>query len=44
VAFKEGEVLRLKVERFDISKYCGAFGNGSPEEFEQFEEEAHYFS
>lgn len=40
VDFKEGERLRLKVERFDISKFCGAFGEGSGEEFDQFEEEA----
>lgn len=40
VDFKEGERLRLKVERFDISKFCGVFGKGSGEEFDQFEEEA----
>lgn len=40
VDFKEGERLRLKVERFDISKFCGVFGEGSGNEFDQFEEEA----
>jgi predicted DNA-binding antitoxin AbrB/MazE fold protein len=40
VDFKEGEKLRLKVERFDISKFYGVFGEGSGEEFDQFEEEA----
>jgi len=40
VAFKEGERLRLKIERFDITKFLGAFGKGSSEEFEKFEEEA----
>ena len=40
VDFKEGEWLRLKVERFDIAKFCSAFGEGSGEEFERFEEEA----
>ncbi|VVB64003.1 Putative antitoxin VapB21 [uncultured archaeon] len=40
VDFKEGERLRLKVERFDIAKFCGAFGEGSGEELERFEEEA----
>ena len=40
VDFKEGERLRLKVERFDIAKFCGAFGEGSEEEFEKFGEEA----
>lgn len=40
VDFKEGERLRLKVEKFDITKFCGAFGNGSVEEFDRFEEEA----
>jgi len=38
--FKEGEKLRLRVDKFDISKYCGAFGKGSIEEFKKFEEEA----
>jgi predicted DNA-binding antitoxin AbrB/MazE fold protein len=40
VDFKEGERLRLRVERFDISKFCGVFGEGSGEEFDRFEEEA----
>jgi predicted DNA-binding antitoxin AbrB/MazE fold protein len=40
VDFKEGEKLRLKVERFDISKFCGVFGEGYGEEFDQLEEEA----
>ena len=40
VDFKEGERLRLKVERFDIAKFCGAFGEGSGEEFDRLEEEA----
>jgi predicted DNA-binding antitoxin AbrB/MazE fold protein len=40
VDFKEGERLRLKVERFDIAKFCSAFGEGSREEFKRFEEEA----
>lgn len=40
VDFKEGERLRLRVEKFDISKYYGILGKGSVEEFERFEEEA----
>ncbi|VVB64773.1 Putative antitoxin VapB21 [uncultured archaeon] len=40
VEFKEGEKLKLKVEKFDISKYYGVFGKGSMKEFEEFEEEA----
>ncbi|HSD56660.1 MAG TPA: antitoxin family protein [Methanotrichaceae archaeon] len=40
VEFKEGERLRIRVEKFDISKYYGILGKGSAEEFEKFEEEA----
>jgi predicted DNA-binding antitoxin AbrB/MazE fold protein len=40
VDFKEGERLKLTVKKFDISKFIGAFGKGSMEEFEAFEEEA----
>jgi predicted DNA-binding antitoxin AbrB/MazE fold protein len=40
VDLKEGTKLRLRVEKFDISKFCGAFGEGSMEEYETFEEEA----
>lgn len=40
VDFREGEVLLLRVEKFDISKFYGAFGEGSMDEFETFEEEA----
>jgi predicted DNA-binding antitoxin AbrB/MazE fold protein len=40
VDFREGERLKLRVEKFDISKFCGAFGKGSLEELETFEEEA----
>jgi predicted DNA-binding antitoxin AbrB/MazE fold protein len=40
VDMKEGTKLRLRVEKFDISKFCGAFGEGSMEEYETFEEEA----
>ena len=40
VDFREGEKLKLTVKKFDISKFCGAFGEGSMEEFETFEEEA----
>jgi hypothetical protein len=32
--------LLLRVEKFDISKFYGAFGEGSMDEFEMFEEEA----
>lgn len=35
--FKEGERVRLTVKKFDISKFLGAFGEGSMEEFEEFE-------
>jgi Protein of unknown function DUF104. len=40
VDFREGERLKLTVKKFDISKFCGAFGEGSREEFETLEEEA----
>jgi predicted DNA-binding antitoxin AbrB/MazE fold protein len=40
VDFKEGERLKLTVKKFDISKFCGAFGEDSPGELETFEEEA----
>jgi predicted DNA-binding antitoxin AbrB/MazE fold protein len=40
VDLKEGTKLRLRVEKFDISRFCGAFGEGSMEEYEAFEEEA----
>jgi predicted DNA-binding antitoxin AbrB/MazE fold protein len=40
VYFREGERLKLRVEKFDISKFYGAFGEGSMDEFETFEEEA----
>jgi predicted DNA-binding antitoxin AbrB/MazE fold protein len=40
VDFKEGEKLKLTVKKFDISKFYGALGEGSMEEFEVFEEEA----
>jgi predicted DNA-binding antitoxin AbrB/MazE fold protein len=40
VDFKEGERLKLTVKKFDISKFVGAFGEGSMEELETFEEEA----
>jgi predicted DNA-binding antitoxin AbrB/MazE fold protein len=39
VDFREGEKLKLTVRKFDISKFCGAFGEGSMEEFETLEEE-----
>ena len=37
VDFKEGERVRITVKKFDISKFLGAFGEGSMEEFEEFE-------
>ena len=37
VDFKEGERVRLTVKKFDISKFLGVFGEGSIEEFEEFE-------
>ena len=40
VDFKEGERLKLAVKKFDIFKFVGAFGEGTMEEFEAFEEEA----
>jgi predicted DNA-binding antitoxin AbrB/MazE fold protein len=40
VDFKEGERLKLTVKKFEISKFYGALGEGSMEEFEAFEEEA----
>jgi len=40
VDFKEGERVKLTVKKFDISKFLGALGEGSMEEFEEFEEEA----
>ena len=40
VDFKEGERLKLTIKRFDISDFLGAFGEGSMEELEEFEEEA----
>ncbi|MDD1741284.1 MAG: antitoxin family protein [Methanothrix sp.] len=40
VDFKEGEKVKLTVKKFEISKFLGAFGEGSMEEFEEFEEEA----
>lgn len=38
VDFKEGERVKLTVKKFDISKFLGTFGEGSAEEFEEFEE------
>ena len=32
--------MLLRIEKFDISKFCGAFGEGPIDEFETFEEEA----
>jgi len=40
VDFREGERVKLTIKKFDISKFLGAFGEGSIEEFEKFEEEA----
>jgi predicted DNA-binding antitoxin AbrB/MazE fold protein len=40
VDFREGERLKLTVRKFDLSKFVGAFGEGSMEELEAFEEEA----
>ena len=40
VDFREGECVKLTVKKFDISKFCGAFGEVSREEFETLEEEA----
>lgn len=40
VDFREGERLLLTVRKFDISKFVGAFGEGTMEELETFEEEA----
>jgi predicted DNA-binding antitoxin AbrB/MazE fold protein len=40
IDFREGERLKLTVRKFDISKFYGAFGEGSMEEFEKFEDEA----
>jgi len=40
VDFREGERLKLTVRKFDISKFVGAFGEGTMEELETFEEEA----
>ena len=39
VDFREGERLKLTIKRFNISDFLGAFGEGSIEEFEEFEEE-----
>ncbi len=38
--FKEGQNLKLKIEKFDISKYYGAFGEGTLDEFKEYESEA----
>jgi Protein of unknown function DUF104. len=40
VDFREGERLKLTVKKFDISKFCGAFGEDPRGEFETLEEEA----
>lgn len=40
VDFKEGERLKLTIKKFNISDFFGAFGKGSIEELEEFEEEA----
>lgn len=40
VDFREGERLKLTVRKFDISRFYGAFGEGSMGEFEKFEEDA----
>ncbi len=40
VDFKEGERLKLTIKKFNISDFLGAFGEGSMEELEKFEEEA----
>lgn len=39
VNIEDGEKLRIKVERFDISKYFGVFGKASVEELIRIEEE-----
>jgi len=39
ISSKEGERLKLRVEKFDISKFWGALGEGFLDEFETFEEE-----
>jgi len=40
VSVKEGEKLRIKIERFDVSRYYGVFGKASVEELKRIEEEA----
>lgn len=40
VDFKEGERLKITIKRFDISEFIGAFGEGSMDEFDEFEEDA----
>jgi predicted DNA-binding antitoxin AbrB/MazE fold protein len=37
VDFRDRERLLLRVEKFDISKFCGAFGEGFMDELETFE-------
>jgi hypothetical protein len=34
------KVVECIVEKFDISKYYGAFGEGTMDEFKEYEEEA----
>jgi predicted DNA-binding antitoxin AbrB/MazE fold protein len=40
VDFREGERLKLTIKKFNISDFLGAFGEGSIEELEKFEDEA----
>ena len=40
VDMKEGTKLKIRVEKIDLSKYRGIFGEGTMDEFKEYEEEA----
>jgi predicted DNA-binding antitoxin AbrB/MazE fold protein len=39
VDLEEGKKLKIRVDRFDIAKYYGAFGKASAKDLERLEEE-----
>jgi len=42
VDLKEGEKLKIIIEKTDFSKYYGAFGKASADELKMLEEEAQF--
>ncbi len=42
VDFREGEKLKIRIERKNLSKYYGVFGKASADELKELEEEVNY--